>query len=130
MKKKKLKKKIKKLEKKVEKYHGNLSTLVTQIDISLTNKIRNLNDKMARLENDNKYYKEYIDTNPSTEDIQRQISELKSKISCHDNRLSVLDARSRVDYTMYSTNKFEEKTCDTCKWKPLMEQGGQDIPCM
>jgi phage shock protein A len=106
MKKKKLKKKIKKLEKEVERYHNNLS-VITRTDISLSSKIRNLNDKIAKLENDNKYYKEWIDTNPSTEDIQRQISELKSKISCHDNRLSVLDARSRVDYTMYSTNKEE-----------------------
>jgi len=32
-----------------------------------------------------------------TEDIQRQINEIKS-------RMSVLDARTRVDYTMYGTN--------------------------
>ena len=44
MKKRKLKKKIKKLEKKVEKYRSNLSVLITQVDISLTNKIRNLSD--------------------------------------------------------------------------------------
>ena len=36
--------------------------------------------------------------------------------------------RSGVDYKSWFN--FEEKTCDTCKWKPLMEQGGQDIPCM
>jgi len=94
MKKKKLKKKIKKLEKKVD---------------YLAEKLCGTKEAITRIENDNRYYKEWIDTNPSTEDIQRQISELKSKISCHDNRLSVLDARSRVDYTMYSTNKEENK---------------------
>lgn len=60
MKKKKLKKKIKKLEKEVERYRNNLS-VITRTDISLTSKIRNLNDKIAKLENDNKYYKEWMD---------------------------------------------------------------------
>ena len=61
MKKKKLKKRIKKLEKKVEKYRCNLSYEIAQVDLNLINKIRNFNDKITKLENDNKYYKEWMD---------------------------------------------------------------------
>lgn len=118
MKKKKLKKKIEKLEQQViDMYNAqntvlhNLrdrcSTLSDAIDAevhsyksefgTVKQSVREMRNKVIRLENDNKYYKEWMN-------------------------------RSGVDYKSWFD--FEEKTCDTCKWKPLMEQGGQDIPCM
>lgn len=120
MKKKKLKKKIKKLEHRVNYICKKLSSTIDSLNLSESH-VMQCKEAITRLENQ---------PNQPTEDIQRQINELKTKISCHDNRLSVLDARSRVDYTMYSTKEEKEKTCDTCKWKPLLEQDGQDIPCM
>ena len=96
MKKRKLKKKIKKLRSDIKWVIKDNVTLNTRCN-HLYNRCNSLRDAITKLENDNKYYKEWMD-------------------------------RSGVDYKSWFN--FEEKTCDTCKWKPLMEQGGQDIPCM
>lgn len=103
MKKKKLKKKIKKLERDIKRIAGFQRELAVRTNDN-TNRIKSckeviciLQASLTKLENDNKYYKEWMD-------------------------------RSGVDYKSWFN--FDEKTCDTCKWKPLMEQGGQDIPCM
>lgn len=119
MKKKKLKKKIEKLEQQVvDMYNAqntvlhNLrdrcSTLSDAIDAevhsyksefgTVKQSVREIRNKVIRLENDNKYYKEWIDTAPC--------------------------------YRCTNSKGENEKTCDTCRWKPLMERGGQDIPCM
>lgn len=127
MKKKKLKKKIKKLEKKVEKYRGNLSTLITQIDISLTNKIRSLSD--AYTNRFNKFNPSDIkNLNDRMDGICTDVNYLRTSIQRTNVRCDILDRRTQTDYSKVAQN--EEKTCDTCKWRPLMEQGGQDIPCM
>lgn len=166
MKKKKLKKKLKSIQRQLgslKTRHYNVAVKVSSLQElrnNMKDTINDLNELMADIKNkpkDNRinilwewlqrsgidfhdwgrtpvYAEEVV----YTEDIQRQINELKSLMHSYDSRLSVLDARSRVDYTLYCTNgevipgkKVEgEKTCDTCKWKPLLEQGGQDIPCM
>lgn len=66
-----------------------------------------------------------------TEDIQRQINEI-------NNRLRILDSRTRTDYTMYGAEgqviKFNEdhkneKTCDTCDWLGQSGCGPQCVEC-
>lgn len=96
MKKKKLKKKIKKLERDIKRITGFQRDLALR-ESNNANYIKSCKDAITKLENDNKYYKEWMD-------------------------------RSGVDYKSWFN--FDEKTCDTCKWKPLYDQGGQDIPCM
>lgn len=96
MKKKKLKKKIKKLEKRVSYIFDELCNTIEALNLT-ESRVVQCKNAITKLENDNKYYKEWMD-------------------------------RSGVDYKSWFN--FDEKTCDTCKWKPLMEQGGQDIPCM
>lgn len=133
MKKKKLKKRIKKLEKKVEKYRSNLSDLITRVDISLTNKIRNLSD--AYTNRFNKFNPEDIKTiNDRIDSILMDTNYLRTSIQRINVRCDILDRRTQTDYSKVAQQieetKNEEKTCDTCKWRPLMEQGGQDIPCM
>lgn len=95
-KKKKIKKKIKKLERDIKRITGCQRNLVLR-GVDNAKHIKSCKDAITKLENDNKYYKEWMD-------------------------------RSGVDYKSWFN--FEEKTCDTCRWKPLSEQGGQDIPCM
>jgi len=93
MKKKKLKKKLKSFQRQLDilkTCHYNTARKVSSfhdIKENMEDTINILNDLMA--------------------DIQRQINELKSLVHSYDSRLSVLDARSRVDYTLYGTNKEE-----------------------
>ena len=89
MKKKKLKKRIEHLERRIEADENALLKMVPDI--------QRTKERVNKLEEDNKYYKEWMD-------------------------------RSGVDYKSWFN--FEAKTCSTCKWEPLMKQGGQDIPCM
>lgn len=92
MKKKKLKKKIKELRREKELYMMQQKHLI----IKLGSKISTLGDKYIKLRED-------------FNDSQRQINELKSKISCHDNRLSILDQRGRIDYTAFSKKETENE---------------------
>ena len=157
MKKKKLKKKLKSLQRQLDSLktrHYNVAVKVASLQElreNMKDTINHLNKLMGDIKNQPKDNRinilwewmqrsgidfhewgktpTYAEEVVYTEDIQRQINELKSEMHSYDSRLSILDARSRVDYTMYGTNKVE-KTCDTCKWYPLSKQGGQDIPCM
>lgn len=102
MKKKKLKKKIKKMEKDIQ--------CLKDSHFRMWNE---LHGKLQHYEHINK------DVVKHNEEIRYMNEDLKILKEWFD--------RSGVDYS----NWFKtEKTCDTCKWKPLMEQGGQDIPCM
>ena len=125
MKKKKLKKKIKHLETMIEHMEcrcdnwamvaretrdntTKYSTKINQLNADIANCCRIINDHASRLAA-NRF---------SIDDIYE--------------KLGILKLRTETDYTSFSKKetKNDEKTCDTCKWKPLMEQGGQDIPCM
>lgn len=97
MKKKKLKKKIKKLRSDIKWVVGRQRELARRENMDAIH-IISCKEAITKIENDNKYYKEWIDTAPC--------------------------------YRCTNSKGENEKTCDTCKWKPLMEQGGQDIPCM
>ena len=151
MKKKKLKKKLRQLEKEIKDIRRrgiNLSSWTMAKVDELKKRACDSEKQLSQMQRDNRLNilwewmqrsgidfhdwgktPTYAEEVVYTEDIQRQINELKSEMHSYDSRLSILDARSRVDYTMYGTNKVE-KTCDTCKWYPLSKQGGQDIPCM
>jgi len=124
MKKKKLKKKIKKLERDIKRIAGFQRELALK-ESNNTNHIKSCKDSITKLENDNKYYMADINNKPKdnrinilwewmqrsginfhdwgktptyaeevvyTEDIQRQINEI-------NNRLIVLEMRTRTDYT-------------------------------
>ena len=151
MKKKKLKKKLKSFQRQLDSLktcHYNVSLKVSSLQElrdNMEDTVNHLNELMADIENKPKDNRinilwewllrsgidfhdwgktpTYANEVVYTEDIQRQINEI-------NDRLRVLDARTRTDYIMYSEDHKNEKTCDTCKWEPLMEQGGQDIPCM
>lgn len=111
MKKKKLKKKIKHLENLVEK---------------MSYRCDNWAD-VARETRDNttKYSIKVNQLNADIANYGRIINEHAARLAGLDSKVDIIKQRTEVDYT-----KFSEKTCDTCKWEPLMEQGGQDIPCM
>lgn len=96
MKKKKLKRKIKRLERDIKWLKGCNHNIVLRNDATNSH-VEALKKAVTKLEEDNKYYKEWMD-------------------------------RSGVDYKSWFN--FDEKICSTCKWEPLMKQGGQDIPCM
>ena len=119
MKKKKLKKKIKNLELR-------LTRLAVRLD-ELNKKFKEKDEHLGedwqaavRVSNDG-----YLELKKAKETYEKLERSIKNTLNEFENRLAVIDARTKVDYTQFSS-----KTCDTCKWKPLMEQGGQDIPCM
>ena len=127
MKKKKKKKKIKKLEKRVSylgaKLRGTIDALNSTEShvVQCKNEISKLKDSKG-CKDDIKKLSNRID------DILLSTNCLIMDVKRIDTRCDVLDIRTQTDYNKIAQN--EEKTCDTCKWKPLMEQGGQDIPCM
>ena len=127
MKKKKLKKKIKKLERKIQWLNDCERTLALRCDkfyhndMEIKNEISKLKDSKG-CKDDIKKLSNRID------DILLSTNYLITNVKRIDTRCDVLDRRTQTDYNKIATN--EEKTCDTCKWKPLSEQGGQDIPCM
>lgn len=97
MKKKKLKKKIKKLEKRMEKYRGNLSELITRIDISLTKKITNLSD--AYTNRFNKFNPDDIKIlNDRIDGALMDTNYLRSDIKRINERCDILDRRTQTDY--------------------------------
>ena len=105
MKKKKLKKRLEKLEQLVA------DNINSQNTIS-----RSLRDRISSLDTS-------IDNNHQS--CKSEFGTIKASIRELKNRVDVLDKRTKVDYTQFSS-----KTCGTCKWEPLMKHGGQDIPCM
>ena len=123
MKKKKLKKKIKKLEKKVEEYQSDLSGKIRSLSDAYTNRFNKFNPSDIK------------NLNARVDGLCMDTNYLRSSIERINGRCDILDRRTQIDYDKIIPKTDEtkaecEKTCDTCRWKPLMEQGGQDIPCM
>ena len=146
MKKKKLKKKLKQLERRIEEEKRR--------EINLSNWTMAKIDELKKITNEIKVdlkaeeYKEkdnrinilwewlqrsgidfhdwgktpvYAEEVVYTEDIQRQINEI-------NNRLGILDRRTRTDYNEMAP-KTEEKTCDTCDYHGLSGCGTQCVEC-
>lgn len=113
MKKRKLKKKIKRLRKELEiVVHDGKEAFNNQ-----SGKISNLGDRYIKLREDFNNFKQ----KSNADGLQFQINDIYEK-------LKILKLRTETDYTKFSKN--EEKTCNTCRWYQLLQQGGQDIPCM
>lgn len=133
MKKKKLKKKIKKFERKIQWLNDCERTLALRCDKLYYNDVEIRND-ISKLK-DSKGCKDDIkEINNRIDGILMDVNYLRTSIQRINVRCDILDRRTQTDYSKVAQQieetKNEEKTCDTCKWKPLMEQGGQDIPCM
>ena len=110
MKKKKLKKKIEKLEKKYDKLFREAVITRNALNTSEAH-VQQCKEAITKLET------EAID--------KKEERSIKNTLTEFDKRIMILETRTQTDYT-----KFSEKTCATCKWEPLIEQGVQDMPCM
>ncbi len=127
MKKKKLKKKIKKLERKIQWLNDCERTLALRCDKFYHNYVEMKND-ISKLKDGKGCKDDVKELNNRIDGLYMDTNYLRSSIERINGRCDILDRRTQTDYDKIAQK--EEKTCDTCKWKPLMEQGGQDIPCM